>query len=486
MKKAILTLLALAWSLWAPPCFSAAFSDVPPTHWAAPAVERCVAEGWFQGRSEAYFGVDEPMTRGAMAAVLSRFFSWTPAGAYYPIFSDVPRDAWYEPALRACYEQGAIPRQTGAFRPEEPLTRQELAAMLVRSLRLGTVAGLAEADPLPFLDLHASRGHIAAACALGLLNGVEADRFSPDGQATRGQVAAVLLRLEQKRSLPLTETVALIEPQESWPDLPAGVTAVAMAGVLSGGQSVRLSVNGDANTLTEGRRRTQAAGNPVLLGVTGSSGVLSAGASAASPIVSAVRAGGYDGLYLDLRQDLQDLPRLTVLVQALRNLLGQKRLYLVLEGPLRGQEADFAPLAAAADRLVVRLAAQTDFDASVPVSAMETPERLYDALRLLLLQVPADKLCLQLTARPASVRGQRVSSLVGGEVERLIAAGAVVHYSDRYACAYLQNKESTVWYLNDRGLAQRRVMLGCFGVSSVCLTSLQGTVSLSGLTGAAA
>lgn len=459
-----------------------AFSDVPPDHWAADAVAQCVAQGWFQGRSASYFGVDEPISRSAFAAVLCRFFAWQPSAAYYPIFSDVPRSAWYEPSLRACYEQGAIPRQTDTFRPNAPLSREELAAILIRSLGLGAVAGLAGEAGVPFQDLRSSRGHIAMACALGLLNGTAPDLFSPDRPATRGQTAAVLLRLWQKRTLPIDEAAVLIEPRDAWPQLPEGAVAVVMAGVLSGGESARLSVSSDAAALTASVRQAQAAGRSVLLGVTGSSEVLRAGVTAAPTLAAAVAEGGYDGLYLDLRQGASHLPELTVLAQALRSALPQGRLYLAIAGPQRTDApGDYAAVASAVDRLVVRLEAQTDFSAAVPVSAMETPERLYDALRQLSQQVPPRKLSLQLTVRAAAVRDRRTSSLAGSEVERLRSAGAAIHYSDRYACAYFRHKDTTVWYLDKRGLSERHLLLGCFGVTAVCLSSVQGTVSLTDL-----
>lgn len=48
------------------------------------------------------------MTRAGFAVALSRFFGWQSGETYYRIFSDVPQGAWYEPALRACYEHGAV------------------------------------------------------------------------------------------------------------------------------------------------------------------------------------------------------------------------------------------------------------------------------------------------------------------------------------------------------------------------------------------
>ena len=115
------------------PAGAASFQDVPSNHWAATAIDRCAAQGWFQGKTADTFGVGQPMTRAGFAVALSRFFGWQSSEAYYRIFSDVPQGAWYEPALRACYEHGAVTRQTGDFRPGDPITREELAVMLIRA-----------------------------------------------------------------------------------------------------------------------------------------------------------------------------------------------------------------------------------------------------------------------------------------------------------------------------------------------------------------
>lgn len=47
------------------PAGAASFQDVPSNHWAATAIDRCAAQGWFQGKTADTFGVGQPMTRAA-------------------------------------------------------------------------------------------------------------------------------------------------------------------------------------------------------------------------------------------------------------------------------------------------------------------------------------------------------------------------------------------------------------------------------------
>ena len=55
------------------PAGAASFQDVPSNHWAATAIDRCAAQGWFQGKTADTFGVGQPMTRAGFAVALSRF-----------------------------------------------------------------------------------------------------------------------------------------------------------------------------------------------------------------------------------------------------------------------------------------------------------------------------------------------------------------------------------------------------------------------------
>ena len=192
------------------PAGAASFQDVPSNHWAATAIDRCAAQGWFQGKTADTFGVGQPMTRAGFAVALSRFFGWQSGETYYRIFSDVPQGAWYEPALRACYEHGAVTRQTGDFRPGDPITREELAVMLIRALGYGPIAGLAEDDPLPFRDVTTNRGYIALAYEMGLVKNRYIGRtFIQPSQAMREK--GVKMKLSAVRSLVAGKRVALID-----------------------------------------------------------------------------------------------------------------------------------------------------------------------------------------------------------------------------------------------------------------------------------
>ena len=222
------------------PAGAASFQDVPSNHWAAIAIDRCAAQGWFQGKTADTFGVGQPMTRAGFAVALSRFFGWQSGETYYRIFSDVPQGAWYEPLLRACYEHGAVTRQTGDFRPGDRHHPGGVGSHAdPGAWATAPSPASPEDDPLPFRDVTTNKGHIAMAYELGLVSGMGNDLFVPDRYATREQAAVMLSRPYDKLHPAQTanEAMALSAPGEEAEDLSGYQTVILTAGTLTGGQN---------------------------------------------------------------------------------------------------------------------------------------------------------------------------------------------------------------------------------------------------------
>ena len=91
---------------------------------------------------------------------------------------------------------------SGAFRPEDYISREEMAIMLVRALGYDTLAQDLTALSLPFDDVTRNQGYIAIAYDIGMINGVDGPngslKFLPTHSATREEAAAMLVRVYER------------------------------------------------------------------------------------------------------------------------------------------------------------------------------------------------------------------------------------------------------------------------------------------------
>ena len=83
----------------------------------------------------------------------------------------------------------------GTFRPNEKVTRAQAAMMIGRALNLdGTKRSAAFSD---VSDSHQASGYIASAAEAGIIKGYQNGTFRPDETVTRGQMAIFLSRVFQ-------------------------------------------------------------------------------------------------------------------------------------------------------------------------------------------------------------------------------------------------------------------------------------------------
>ena len=222
------------------------FSDVPAGHTFADDVEWLASTGITQGRSDGTFGLNEPVTRGAMAAFLFRYDDGHDRPSDPPAFPDVPGDHVFADAIAWLASTGITQgRNDGTFGLNDPVTRGAMAAFLHRFA--DTPAGSSDAVA-GFPDVPA--GHVFTEpvtwlAATEITQGREDGTFGLNDPVTRGAMAALLNRYDRwsqrsvtiaSQSLPaaaagLSYGVALESSGGQQPyrwrvsDLPAGLTA---------------------------------------------------------------------------------------------------------------------------------------------------------------------------------------------------------------------------------------------------------------------
>lgn len=201
MKKICSALLTLAlMAVLALP--TAAYTDVPESSPLAGEVQKATEYGLMNGYSSERFGYTDSMTRAQFVTVLDRmlFQADTAATDYITPAMEVPDII--SPAYRTAINHAArfdVVDRMIPFRPGEPITRGEMAEMLVRALGLKSAAQIAEKENnLTFTDITERAGYISVAYDIGMTKGTSATTFSPNATATRAQAAAMLVRIYEK------------------------------------------------------------------------------------------------------------------------------------------------------------------------------------------------------------------------------------------------------------------------------------------------
>ncbi|MBP1962478.1 S-layer homology domain-containing protein [Paenibacillus aceris] len=171
-------------------------------HWAKDSIERMANKWLVQGVSKDEFRPDQPITRAELAAMITRTLGIRSTTTNAP-FKDTSEQEWYNEAINAAVEAGIVTGyEDGTFRPEQTITRQEMAVMIDRALK---AAGYQEqkAGKAPNYDDQKqikpwSQEAINRLGQLKLMDGTSSTSFDPGMEATRAQSAVLLQRLLQE------------------------------------------------------------------------------------------------------------------------------------------------------------------------------------------------------------------------------------------------------------------------------------------------
>jgi len=177
------------------------FADLV-NHWSEKDVTKLANKLIVEGTGAGKFEPNRDVTRAEFAAMIVRALGLE-ATEKAP-FSDVADSAWYAEAVAAAAEYGIVNGYTdGTFRPNNKITRQELAAMVVRAQKLaGKEVVLSGAEVASLLSGYKDAGKIgawartelAAAIKAEIVKGRSSNTIAPTATATRAEAAVMILR----------------------------------------------------------------------------------------------------------------------------------------------------------------------------------------------------------------------------------------------------------------------------------------------------
>lgn len=196
-----------------PTCPGYAFRDMPvPTDWAHEGLDYCIYHGYIAGTSASTVSPNGVCTRAQLVSILYRVQGEPTTVKGYELsklrapFDDVPRGQWYTDAIWWAKLMGVVAGTSATtFDPEGEITREQLAVILYNYTKQfapgsltapGSLAGFPDAASVSSW----ARTEMAWAVGNGLISGTGSGSvayLTPQGSATRAQVAAILMRFEQ-------------------------------------------------------------------------------------------------------------------------------------------------------------------------------------------------------------------------------------------------------------------------------------------------
>ena len=182
------------------------FGDVDDGDWFADAVRFVYENGMMNGVSETSFVPHATTSRSMIVTILYRL-EGEPVVDYAMDFTDVAGDAYYAEAVRWAASEGIVGGYGGGlFGSDDAVTREQLAVILYRyAVYKGYDVSIGEDTNIlsyaDFADLSEyAIPSMQWACGAGVITGVTDATLVPQGEATRAQVAAMLMRFLEANS----------------------------------------------------------------------------------------------------------------------------------------------------------------------------------------------------------------------------------------------------------------------------------------------
>ncbi|MGO4495889.1 S-layer homology domain-containing protein [Paenibacillus sp. 2RAB27] len=176
------------------------------SHWSKDDVSLLANKLVIDGMTDTTFAPDLNITRAEFAALAVRSLGLN-LETSTSSFSDVQASDWYATTVATAAKAGIIDGyEDGSFKPNAQITREELTAMIVRTMNYaGLKSAISDSQQLALLNKFSDSDHIiwaqkemATAIDAGIINGLTETTLGPSNQATRAEAAAMLKRFLSK------------------------------------------------------------------------------------------------------------------------------------------------------------------------------------------------------------------------------------------------------------------------------------------------
>ncbi|WP_159065803.1 S-layer homology domain-containing protein [Gorillibacterium timonense] len=177
------------------------FTDIAG-HWGENAIRNAASKKLITGYPDGTFKPNGAITRAEFTVMLAKAFGLKGTGSTLSFTDDAKIGAWAKEAVAQAVEARIVSGYTDdSFRPNEHITRAEMAAMIARALKLPLDAESATSFADDAVIPKWAKAAVEAMYQLGIVNGRSSDKFVPNDTATRAEAVTMLLRAMEPSNL---------------------------------------------------------------------------------------------------------------------------------------------------------------------------------------------------------------------------------------------------------------------------------------------
>lgn len=500
---------------------AADYADVPDEHWATAVINEAAEAGIMYGRDDGTFGLGDTVKRSEFAAMLVRLMKWDKSVSAISLFSDVQSDKWYFADINTLADHNVFNEKE--FRPNDNITRREMAVMLVKALGYSELAQ-SETSSV-FNDVSTGEGYISVAYTLGIINGKSDTMFDPEGPALREEGAAMMMRMYNKYYSSLNEihgfyaisswgqkemAAQMDSISFGWSRLQYTDDNVVLLNQTSDGGNDWCVPDGSQNAIDYMRENGVSINLAVTMTDTEDCNVILLNSENRSEAIRQILSASdnFDGITIDFEgmKGTELKEGLNEFVKELKTMLGNKKLYIAVHPVLKHSNEyfdayDYKTLGDYADRIILMAhdyAAYTLPDNLINTNFIATPvtpfDEVFTALKAITNPITgvSDKSKIQLQISTASTTAWNTTNKritdntaihpsIDTVQKRLAQNDTEITYSQAYKNPYAfynteSNQQILLWYEDSRSVKDKINLAKMFGINSVSIWRI-GTVA---------
>lgn len=500
---------------------AADYADVPDEHWATAVINEAAEAGIMYGRDDGTFGLGDTVKRSEFAAMLVRLMKWDKSVSAISLFSDVQSDKWYFADINTLADHNVFNEKK--FRPNDNITRREMAVMLVKALGYSELAQ-SETSSV-FNDVSTDEGYISVAYTLGIINGKSDTMFDPEGPALREEGAAMMMRMYNKYYSSLNEihgfyaisswgqkemAAQMDSVSFGWSRLQYTDDNVVLLNQTSDGGNDWCVPDGSQNAIDYMRENGVSINLAVTMTDTEDCNVILLNSENRSEAIRQILSASdnFDGITIDFEgmKGTELKEGLNEFVKELKTMLGNKMLYIAVHPVLKHSNEyfdayDYKTLGDYADRIILMAhdyAAYTLPDNLINTNFIATPvtpfDEVFTALKAITNPITgvSDKSKIQLAISTASTTAWNTTDKritdntaihpsIDTVQKRLAQNDTEITYSQVYKNPYAfynteSNQQILLWYEDSRSVKDKINLAKMFGIKSVSIWRI-GTVA---------